>query len=209
MAEQRAKKVTAEETAPEPPAEVKEITLAQATEAEATARADNVREILAAGADQILPILQVAHARKDWAALGHASFAEYVLAEYHGWLPRFESIPQRTEVIKELVAAGIPQRDVGAMTGTSGATVNRAVNPPHVPDETPDQDDEPEQQQPTTRKSAANKEKELEESLERIGRLAQAEEDSILRAMHALADAGTTRCVPPRSWRGCASMVTR
>ena len=97
---------------------------------------NNVREILAAGVDQIFPILQVAHAKKDWATLGHASFANYVKAEYHGWLPRFESIPQRTEVIKELVAAGIPQRDVGAMTGTSGAAVNRAVNPPHVPSET-------------------------------------------------------------------------
>ena len=124
---------------------------AQATEAEATARADRVREILVSGADQILPILAVGHARKDWRALGHASFADYVQAEYRGWLPRFESVGERTEIIRELVSGGMSQRDAGAVTGTSGATVNRAVNPPHVPDETSQPDladqDAPDQQQ--------------------------------------------------------------
>ena len=92
---------------------------------------------MAAGWQQILPIIEIAHARRDWAALGHRTFNEYVRLEYRGLLPRFDSIEERATVVKELTAAGFSQREAGVVSGTSGATANRILNPPSVTDETP------------------------------------------------------------------------
>lgn len=121
---------------------------AQATVGEATARAANVREILVAGWQQFLPIIEIAHAKRDYLALGYKTFNQYLRVEYRGLLPRFDSIEERETVIKELTAAGFSQRDAGVVSGTSAASVNRVLNPPQdVPNETPqpEQQDEPDQ----------------------------------------------------------------
>lgn len=60
-------------------------------------------------------------------ALGYETWPEYVVAEFDT-LPRFNSVVERRDVVKQLAGTGMTQREIGATLGVDASTANRDLN---------------------------------------------------------------------------------
>lgn len=90
-------------------------------------RADKIRSVMARTWTTLAPLLAAAYAAHDWETLDYDSWDAYMAGEFGRHLPRFESDSERQQIMWDLSETGMSQRAIAAGTGTSAATVNRAL----------------------------------------------------------------------------------
>jgi hypothetical protein len=101
----------------------------QSTRDEAESRAKRIRSIVHEAREDVLTLIEVAYQRRDWLALGYEDWNSYIKKEFVQ-LPAYRGAVERKQIVAQLDEAGLTQRAIAAVAGTSQSVISTDLSPP-------------------------------------------------------------------------------